>query len=67
MDIINKLAGKLAGVEAIKAKLTPTFLQMATKEDLKKEIDEVDNLVKTHHEIYDATQWTSKPAVEIIG
>lgn len=67
MDVINQLAQKLQGIEAIKGKLTPAYLETATKADLQKDIDEVDHLIKDHHELYDATDWVSKPAIEKIG
>lgn len=67
MDIINKLAAKKTDIEKIREKLTPSYLETATKTDLQKDIDEVDNLVKVHHQIYDETDWASKPPVEIIG
>lgn len=35
----------------------PTYLNTATKIDLQKDIDEINNLVKVHHEIYDNTNW----------
>lgn len=67
MDIINQLAHKLEEVETIKNKLTPAYLEAATKTVLQGDIDEVDKVVKSHHEIFDQTNWASKPKVEIIG
>lgn len=67
MDVINKLAGKLAEVKTIRSKLIPTYLNTATKIDLQKDINDINNLVKVHHEIYDHTNWESKPLIEKIG
>lgn len=64
---MDQLTRKLEAVEAIRAKLTEEYLQHATKPVLQGDIDEVDNLVKNHHEIYDRTNWAEQPKAETIG
>lgn len=62
-----ELQNKQEAVESIKNKLTPEYLASATRAILEKDRDEVDNIVKAHHELYDKTNWLSEPAAFIIG
>lgn len=64
---MSYLQAKREAVESIGEKLTPEYLNKASKLDLEKDRDEVDKIVKSHHEMYDSTDWASEPPALIIG
>lgn len=62
-----ELQNKQQAVELIKEKLTPEYLASATRAILEQDRDEVDNIVRAHHELYDQTNWSAEPAAFTIG
>lgn len=64
---MSYLQAKREAVEAIGNKLTPEYLDSASKTNLENDKDEIDNIVKSHHDMFDATDWAKEPAAFTIG
>lgn len=66
-QIMDELQKMQETVERVRNQLTPEFLAGATKAQLEEQRDEIDNIVKSHHELYDNTNWSLEAPAFILG